>query len=979
MPTDTESPAGSGNNQSKFDNYSLDFKQGVSDKIGLTNAITLSYETGYSFSFWVKFNTSVQSGFVWNNSNRGLYYRTANNSFTWYDGANKIFTHPTAFQSNTWYHIVFINDNGSLKFYANTEAATNSGSITSSSNYDFENFAWASGFGGVTYLDGSMSQFCVFDYALSETKIKYLYNNNDTVNPTVANPQNPMAIPGNSPIAYYDLGGSSTGDAGASPNTLTVPNSSVPSATVFQPLGANQIMDLGGSGLWSNILVGTNRTGIATFSSWVKGPIVGYHSIWDLGFSQDLLRTGTNQKLYYRFGSGGIYKRWIMPSGVDLDSSNWLHIVLVFKAGSVTDASGTAAGSGVLDIDLYVNGDLATHDPVPSATGNSANTWGYPDQGIENISNKQLTARSNVQIWNSELTAPQITTLYNNGKPYLGTQPQAASLKGWWRMNIDTSNWDGSNWEIGNSTANYSTALDFDGSSDYINCGADSSLNTNALTVSCWVKCDPFTPSIGPAIISKDTQSGAIRSFGFLFVFSEFLFQNWDSAGNDNRVVIAQPSNPINTDGKWHHLVATIDGTTNTNGIKVYIDNVVVGQVTATATGIRTSTAPFFIGASGSSGTNYNWNGEISNVAIFNTALNSPQVQTLYNNGTPETSISHSPISWWKLDNTNTGIQDSGSASNNGNNNGATQVSSLVSTLNGTTSGMNTANLVNSDLERSIPYSSYSMDFDGTDWMETVAVPTPAITQVSLSAWIKRDGAQTNYNGVLGVRNGTGNAGNGYLICWDLAFDQNSNTIQFRVGDGASAYKLVPSDTAIPDNTWTHVLGVLKGTDVFIYINGVKQSTTNTFTGTLLTPTVKIGIGKQGGSTGNTFNGKISNPAVFDRGLTEDEVATVYNGGVPNDISSLSPINWWSLSGDSYYNGSKWISPDLGSNSNNAESPNLPGTALKGDGPLSEANGVGTDMSIPLSLKGNAPNSNANAFSVNMNFGDKTSDVPVVT
>ena len=47
-------------------------------------------------------------------------------------------------------------------------------------------------------------------------------------------PVNPMAIIGNTPpSAYYDLGGSSTGSADDPATTLTVPNSSVPSATVF--------------------------------------------------------------------------------------------------------------------------------------------------------------------------------------------------------------------------------------------------------------------------------------------------------------------------------------------------------------------------------------------------------------------------------------------------------------------------------------------------------------------------------------------------------------------------------------------------------------------------------------------------------------------------------------------------------------------------------------------------------------------------
>ena len=55
---------------------------------------------------------------------------------------------------------------------------------------------------------------------------------------------------------------------------------------------------------------------------------------------------------------------------------------------------------------------------------------------------------SNTQIWERVvLTGTEITTLYNNGVPFTGTQPQAANLKAWYKMNVDTSTWDGTDWD----------------------------------------------------------------------------------------------------------------------------------------------------------------------------------------------------------------------------------------------------------------------------------------------------------------------------------------------------------------------------------------------------------------------------------------------------------------------------------------------------------------------------------------------------
>ena len=65
---------------------------------------------------------------------------------------------------------------------------------------------------------------------------------------------------------------------------------------------------------------------------------------------------------------------------------------------------------------------------------------------------------------------------------------------------------------------------------------------------------------------------------------------------------------------------------------------------------------------------------------------------------------------------------------------------------------MTTANLVTSDLTRSIPYSSYSMVFDGlNDYVSSDSVPSQLNT-VSLSIWVKRNGNQNTSAGVFGVR-----------------------------------------------------------------------------------------------------------------------------------------------------------------------------------------------------------------------------------
>ena len=48
------------------------------------------------------------------------------------------------------------------------------------------------------------------------------------------------------------------------------------------------------------------------------------------------------------------------------------------------------------------------------------------------------------------------------------------------------------------------------------------------------------------------------------------------------------------------------------------------------------------------------------------------------------------------------------------------------------------------------------------------------------------------------------------------------------------------------------------------------------------------------GRGANSYNlGKIDDVSLFDYKLTAANVTSIYNGGTPNDISSLSPLAWW--------------------------------------------------------------------------------------
>jgi hypothetical protein len=826
-------------------------------------------------------------------------------------GSNYIQTNlASVLTTSTWYHIVCTYDGSQAgntdkaKIYINgTEVAYAAGggtipATTSASTGPFNIGQWDLG-GSNRFFDGEIGRVSVYGSTLTPTQITALY-------------KNPMAISGNAPIAYYPLGGGSTGDAADPATTLTIPNSSVPSATVFEfnvPSGGIDRITLGQA---------ITLTGNKTFSAWIN-----------LTMAQDasgFMFFGEATTNYYLFIQGDyIYIR--DASGLSsvqytpgFSLNTWYHICI--------------SGDGT-NLIPYVNGEPISGTYIDREM-QSENTIGSYSNGTFPYRGEM----SNVQIWDTNLSGPEVTTLYNNGVPlFSGTQPQAANLKGWWKMNVDTSTWNGSDWVIGNSTANYSTALDFDGN-DNISLSTINLGTTN--TVSFWINRDSYLTQEAPL----GDPTAAAGAMVYINGASGNVLYKWDGGWTTWTGLLGTIQQ------QWIHVLIIRNGTSST----AYLNG---GSGTTVTTG---GTADNSLGIIGSTTTNANYlNSKLSNVAVWNSDQTSEK-DNIYNGGTPAASYTNTPTAWWKLDNTT--IADSSGNGNTGTNNGATQVSSLVSTLNGSSSGMTTANLVNSDLTRSIPYSSYSMVFDGVSDYITLSNPT-IFTDFSLSFWYKSDSAVSGYDTVVGRDTIDGGILTSIVFTGPLSFKN-------RPGSWTALTTTSPSSTEFKhfSVTYDSTANELKG-----YCNGVLEvTTTPVFSSATGNEQSFDRIGRYYGS--NYLDGQLSNLATFSSILSQDQILTIYNGGVPNDISSLSPVNWWSLSGDSYFDGSNFICPDLGSGNNNGTSSGMGGTELVGDGPGSTANGIATSMNIPGSLQGNAPNSSKNAFSVNMNSADRVEDVP---
>ena len=976
-------------NQSKFENYSLD-TSGTSEGINvgsmadLFGTASVTYNTSYSI--WVKpefnYNDATYQTFFGNftSGNEGalLYYHAGDDRWRFLVGNGSGYDHiqsdsiisNEALGKGEWQHhcVVFDTVNNNAYYYINNQQINTSTGLNKKidtncdfligKKWDYTTAAWT----------GEITQACVFNYALSTGQRNYLYNS--------GTPINPMAIPGQSPLAYWPLGGSSTGSA----STLTVPNESVPDATVFDFDGSSDSI--------SCDFTNTSNTG--SISVWVSPTdySTGQQVVWCFNGSGyrdyiGLFQTSSGV-ISFETADNGANKWRVATTSSAVTNSVWTHLLCTFD------------GSNAI---IYVNGvevpQSYTHTSDITYWWNDLTPTNYR-LGILQVSGYSTGQFyngkiNNTQLWSSKLEASDVTTLYNNGVPLLsGTQPQAANLRSWYPMNVENANWEADtsgDWQIADAVSSYPQSFDFgeaNTGSEYITTTYFPNGETN-FTFSTWLNCNFYQKGTPIAAYGGSTHQNFMLTFWTGGGGTMYLYIGSGNYGQLNNV-----NSYVSTD--WVNFSFVYDGsftdsdtaTQNAGRIKLYINGTY--QTFDSFNGTIPSIIPsgntgFYLGTS--TPTTYEYGGKMSNVMLFNSSLlatGTDSVETLYNNGVPllTASVQSSNLkAWYKLDNTatfstNWSIPDASGNGNTGTSSGMTEsnlVNNNVSTLNGTSSGMTTANLVNSDLTRSIPYSSYSLNFDGGDWATpSISLNTlSASTAFSVSCWVKID-TNTNYDHLVGAPTA--------YSAWDTGFGiyLTGSAIRFWVEQWNGSNQYVET-AALSTDQWYHITATFDTTNALkLYVDG---STVTTASGTTIDGlTNTIYLGSTGANATYALNGNLNNVAIWNSELTQDQILSIYNGGVPNDISSLSPSAWWSLAGDSYYDGTNFILPDLSASSNNATTANMSGIELVGNGPGSSANGTATNMDIPTNLEGNAPNSSSNAFSVNMDTADRVASVP---
>ena len=213
--------------------------------------------------------------------------------------------------------------------------------------------------------------------------------------------------------------------------------------------------------------------------------------------------------------------------------------------------------------------------------------------------------------------------------------------------------------------------------------------------------------------------------------------------------------------------------------------------------------------------------------------------------------------------------------------------------------------------------NTYSTEYDGIDaYISTDATYSElnGQTKATFSAWIKP--TATNLLGViLHTPRNTGASDSQFQVLID-----NGNRLRFQIQDtGTYVYSNAGVFTA---DTWSHILvcydGTLTASDRGkIFIDGIDQTSAVNINVTSFTTSIgSLYISEHSQGFWNPFSGNIDELAIWSGTDFRNDVATIYNSGVPNNLNSnglTAPTSWYR-----FEEGSGTTIADSGSSTNNA-------------------------------------------------------------
>ena len=210
-----------------------------------------------------------------------------------------------------------------------------------------------------------------------------------------------------------------------------------------------------------------------------------------------------------------------------------------------------------------------------------------------------------------------------------------------------------------------------------------------------------------------------------------------------------------------------------------------------------------------------------------------------------------------------------------------------------------------------VPNSAYY--FDGTnDWIRISDTPQLIVSDVTISAWVRWDGAEYNDNNHAIISNYSGSGSQyehfGLRLAGDIV-DQNGYT-QFFYDDGSN-WDVVFGTSSIHDGSWHLITTVItSGVSAEVYVDGELENIDTTGIPGSINPSNDTYIGRDGFAESQMrWFGKIDEVRIYNRALSVQEIFLLFHnewlnspqGVTINLMGNSVELNWQPVVGATSY------------------------------------------------------------------------------
>ena len=407
-----------------------------------------------------------------------------------------------------------------------------------------------------------------------------------------------------------------------------------------------------------------------------------------------------------------------------------------------------------------------------------------------------------------------------------------------------SGNYSGTATNVSYGVGEFDLAGVFNGSSSYVLVPDSPALRlTGDYTISFWFK----TNSIGAIqrLINKDNANDF--SGGWALVLEPDSSITWcHNDGSNNQNWNTGVSITANT---WYYVTAIYS---DSNNLRSFYLNGNLQNSIATNTNIAAETDVMLFGAYGQSGPlGQYFNGYLDQVRIFNKALNSTEVTTLYN----ETACTKAAC---------TGTTNTLDILGDGSCIATYPLDGSPADLSGNYNGVQT------DVTYPQGYFDLAGVFNGSSSYingTLNAIKDLSSDNFSLSIWVKMNSAVVS---LIYSNMASSNLRNIYIL------GNADRTIEFRCENGASRSSST-STTALTLGVWYHIVATYSTTTGSnIYVNSVSEDT-NSYVALDRASHSVAAIGAYALSLGSFFEGELDQFRIFNKALSAGEVTTLYN------------------------------------------------------------------------------------------------------